>query len=60
MAHLAPRRLPPAVFSGVDRAAICLAIHPQKPVQKPVKICTYAFDQADQPSTLRVDLLKPR
>ena len=27
---------------------------------KPVKICTYAFDQADQPSTLRVDLLKPR
>lgn len=26
----------------------------------PIKICTYAFDQADQPSTLRVDLLKPR
>lgn len=26
----------------------------------PYKICTYAFDQADQPSTLRVDLLKPR
>lgn len=27
---------------------------------QPVKVCTYAFDQADQPSTLRVDLLKPR
>ncbi|PRA30327.1 hypothetical protein [Pseudomonas poae] len=27
---------------------------------KPFKICTYAYDQADQPSTLRVDLLKPR
>ncbi|TFY87738.1 serine protease [Pseudomonas nabeulensis] len=27
---------------------------------KPYKICTYAYDQADQPSTLRVDLLKPR
>ncbi|AIG04305.1 putative lipoprotein [Pseudomonas fluorescens] len=26
----------------------------------PIKICTYAFDQANQPSTLRVDLLKPR
>ena len=26
----------------------------------PYKICTYAYDQADQPSTLRVDLLKPR
>lgn len=26
----------------------------------PIKICTYAFDQADQPSPLRVDLLKPR
>lgn len=26
----------------------------------PIKICTYAFDQADQPSSLRVDLLKPR
>ncbi|WP_395609561.1 trypsin-like serine protease [Pseudomonas sp. B22129] len=26
----------------------------------PIKICTYAFDQADQPSTLRIDLLKPR
>lgn len=26
----------------------------------PYKICTYAFDQAEQPSTLRVDLLKPR
>ncbi|TFY89758.1 serine protease [Pseudomonas kairouanensis] len=25
----------------------------------PIKICTYAYDQADQPSTLRVDLLKP-
>jgi hypothetical protein len=27
---------------------------------QPYKICTYAFDQADQPSTLRTDLLKPR
>jgi hypothetical protein len=27
---------------------------------QPYKICTYAFDQADQPSTLRIDLLKPR
>lgn len=26
----------------------------------PYKICTYAYDQADQPSTLRVDVLKPR
>lgn len=26
----------------------------------PIKICTYAYDQADQPSTLRVDILKPR
>lgn len=26
----------------------------------PIKICTYAYDQADQPSTLRIDLLKPR
>ena len=25
----------------------------------PYKICTYAYDQADPPSTLRVDLLKP-
>ncbi|WP_339438083.1 MULTISPECIES: serine protease [unclassified Pseudomonas] len=28
--------------------------------ETPYKICTYAYDQADQPSTLRVDLLKPR
>lgn len=27
---------------------------------QPYKICTYAYDQADQPSTLRTDLLKPR
>lgn len=27
---------------------------------RPYKICTYAYDQADQPSALRVDLLKPR
>lgn len=27
---------------------------------RPFKVCTYAFDQADQSSTLRVDMLKPR
>lgn len=27
---------------------------------QPIKVCTYAFDQADQASSLRVDLLKPR
>lgn len=30
------------------------------PHDQPIKVCTYAFDQADQRSALRTDVLKPR
>lgn len=66
---------PPAVVEEEDDDEVIDLVHPLNdypgmPLEKyarlitvrdtPYKICTYAYDQADQPSTLRVDLLKPR
>lgn len=69
-----PIPAPPVAHEDDDEEPVALVYplndFPGMPVQAfaqlitvratPIKICTYAFDQADQPSTLRVDLLKPR
>ncbi|NWC85560.1 trypsin-like peptidase domain-containing protein [Pseudomonas reactans] len=67
--------LPPTESDDLDEALDLYGMPPQNqapdaPAEKyaqfisthnqPIKVCTYAFDQADQRSTLREDLLKPR
>jgi len=73
--HEGYQPLPPTESDDLDEALDLYGMPPQNqapdaPAEKyaqfistrnqPIKVCTYAYDQADQRSALREDLLKPR
>lgn len=69
------RPVPPPISDDEDDALDLFGMPPQSqapdapieefaqfisPHDQPIKVCTYAFDQGDQRSALRTDVLKPR